>query len=139
MKPPLLLCYNLSGEKSKKIQLLAMMLKIRTQVVHKEEYHQTLAVLCGYEPSAVTLLATEPAQMPDSETFEDEMLVLSGFPNELLSQFLSGFRQGKIPPVTLKAILTETNRQWDSIALHTQLAAEHEAMSKGLPPEHEQQ
>lgn len=130
MKPPVLLCYNLQGDKSSKVKLLAMRLMIRVRVVHAEEYQQTLAALCGYEPMADT--------QTTGAGFSDEMLVLGNFSSELINQFLIGFRQAKIQPVRLKAILTETNMHWDSIALHQQLAAEHDALANGRPPEHAQ-
>mgnify|MGYP001566440801 FL=1 len=37
MKQPVLLCYNLSGEKMQKIRLAAMRLKIRVRPVEKDE------------------------------------------------------------------------------------------------------
>ena len=41
MKQPVLLCYNLSGEKMQKIRLAAMRLKIRVRPVEKDEYAQS--------------------------------------------------------------------------------------------------
>lgn len=128
MKPPVLLCYNLQGEKAGKVKLLAMRLMIRVRPVQAEEYGQTLAALCGYEP------ALEP--QPASEPFIDEMLVLGNFSTELINQFLIGFRQAMIPAVNLKAILTETNMAWNSVTLHGQLVEEHEALSKNRAPLH---
>ncbi|MFR2020926.1 MAG: hypothetical protein ACLS6G_10695 [Christensenellales bacterium] len=49
MKQPVLLCYNLTGEKMQKIRLAAMRLKIRVRPVEKAEYAQTIAALCGAE------------------------------------------------------------------------------------------
>jgi len=127
MKPPVLLCYNLHAEKAGKIRLLAMRLMIRLRPVNSEEYGQTLASLCGYEP------LVDP--MPSSETFSDEMLVLGNFSTELINQFLIGFRQAMIPSVNLKAILTETNMVWNSVTLHNQLVEEHDALSNGRAPQ----
>jgi len=137
MKPPFLLCYNLTEERARQIRLLAMRLKIRMQIVPREDFALKLAVVCGYEPKS----DAEPSpdcETADSALFTDEMLVLGNFPNELLSQFLFGFRQAKMAPVALKAILTETNMQWDSVTLHEQISAEHIALAKGMPPTHEQ-
>ena len=49
MKQPVLLCYNLTGEKMQKIRLAAMRLKIRVRPVEKAEYAQTIVALCGAE------------------------------------------------------------------------------------------
>jgi len=128
VKPPVLLCYNLVGEKSRKIRLLAMRLTIRVRVVVPEEYGQTLVALCGMEP-------LKPAATPEA-VFTDEMLVLAHFSTDLLDRFLSAFRRDGIEPVALKAMLTETNQSWDSHTLHDQLAEEHQALAKGAPPAH---
>ena len=129
MKPPVLLCYNLQGDRSQKIKGLAMRLKVRVRAVAPEEYAQPLAALCGMEPAAQTPAPAEP--------FTDEMLVLAHFTPELLNRFLYSFRSAGLPPVALKAMLTETNMRWDSATLHQQLAEEHEAMKNGQTPVHE--
>ena len=72
MKQPVLLCYNLTGEKMQKIRLAAMRLKIRVRPVEKAEYAQTIAALCGAED------AREAAYT--GAGFEDEMLVMANFP-----------------------------------------------------------
>ena len=123
MKQPVLLCYNLSGEKMQKIRLAAMRLKIRVRPVAKEEYGQTLAALCGMEET------TDAAY--GGAGFEDEMLVMANFPAAMMNTFLGLFRRMGIAPVALKAILTPTNAQWDSEKLHAEIASEHEAMMKG--------
>ena len=123
MKQPVLLCYNLSGEKMQKIRLAAMRLKIRVRPVAKEEYGQTLAALCGMEET------TDAAY--GGAGFEDEMLVMANFQTAMMNTFLGLFRRMGIAPVALKAILTPTNAQWDSEKLHAEIASEHEAMMKG--------
>lgn len=128
MKPPVLLCYNLQGEKASKIKLLAMRLMIRMRPVNAEEYGQTLAALCDYEQLAEL--------SSDIEPFTDEMLVLGNFSTDLINQFLIGFRQSMIPVVNLKAILTETNMVWNSVTLHSQLTEEHEALTNSRAPQH---
>ena len=132
MKQPVLLTYNLHGDKSSQIKLLCMKLMIRLRPVKPEEYGQTLIVLCGAAPSADI---ASPADVP---TFEDEMLVLANFTSAQISEFLAGFRAAKIAPVALKAVLTETNQHWNAATLHQQLVEEHEALSKGMPPAHDQ-
>jgi hypothetical protein len=129
MKPPVLLCYNLMGEQRRKITLLAMRLMIRIREVKPVEYGQSLASLCGIEPLADNSTAAEP--------FTEPMLVLAHFSGELVNHLLSGFRQEHIPPVALKAMLTDTNLRWDSQTLYDQLAEEHAAMANGGQPAHE--
>jgi hypothetical protein len=129
MKPPMLLCYNLTDEQRRKITLLAMRLMIRVRAVKPKEYGQSLASLCAMEPPTDDVpTSTEP--------FAEPMLVLAHFPGELINHFLSGFRQEHIPPVGLKAMLTDTNMHWDSQTLYDQLAEEHAAMANGGKPAH---
>ena len=126
---PTLLCYHLSGEKASKIRFAAMRLRILLRDVKPEKYGWTLNALCGLEEAGESVPCEEP--------FSDEMLVMAGFSPALMNQLLQTFRQMKIPPVPLKAMLTETNGQWDSCRLHREISAEHEAMTRGGAPAHQ--
>ena len=123
MKQPVLLCYNLGGEKMQKIRLAAMRLRIRIRPVEKNEYAQTIAALCGLEEKNDAAYA--------GAGFEDEMLVMANFPAGMMSTFLGLFRRMGIAPVALKAMLTPTNAAWDSEKLHEEIAGEHQAMMNG--------
>ena len=129
MKQPVLLCYNLSGEKMQKIRLAAMRLKIRVRPVEKDEYAQTVAALCGLEEK------TDAAYV--GAGFEDEMLVMANFPAGMMNAFLGLFRRMGIAPVALKAMLTPTNTAWNSEKLHAEIAGEHQAMMNGKEKRHQ--
>lgn len=129
MKQPVLLCYNLSGEKMQKIRLAAMRLKIRVRPVEEDEYAQTVAALCGLEEK------TDAAYV--GAGFEDEMLVIANFPAGMMNAFLGLFRRMGIAPVALKAMLTPTNAAWNSEKLHAEIAGEHQAMMNGKEKRHQ--
>lgn len=129
MKQPVLLCYNLSGEKMQKIRLAAMRLKIRVRPVEEDEYAQTVAALCGLEEK------TDAAYV--GAGFEDEMLVMANFPAGMMNAFLGLLRRMGIAPVALKAMLTPTNAAWDSEKLHAEIAGEHQAMMNGKEKRHQ--
>lgn len=129
MRQPVLLCYNLSGEKMQKIRLAAMRLKIRVRPVEEDEYAQTVAALCGLEEK------TDAAYV--GAGFEDEMLVMANFPAGMMNAFLGLFRRMGIAPVALKAMLTPTNAAWDSEKLHAEIAGEHQAMMNGKEKRHQ--
>ena len=129
MKQPVLLCYNLSGEKMQKIRLAAMRLRIRVRPVEKDEYAQTVAALCGLEEK------TDAAYV--GAGFEDEMLVMANFPAGMMNTFLGLFRRMGIAPVALKAMLTPTNAAWNSEKLHAEIAGEHQAMMNGKEKRHQ--
>ena len=129
MKQPVLLCYNLSGEKMQIIRLAAMRLKIRVRPVEEDEYAQTVAALCGLEEK------TDAAYV--GAGFEDEMLVMANFPAGMMNAFLGLFRRMGIAPVALKAMLTPTNAAWNSEKLHAEIAGEHQAMMNGKEKRHQ--
>ena len=129
MKQPVLLCYNLSGEKMQKIRRAAMRLKIRVRPVEEDEYAQTVAALCGLEEK------TDAAYV--GAGFEDEMLVMANFPAGMMNAFLGLFRRMGIAPVALKAMLTPTNAAWNSEKLHAEIAGEHQAMMNGKEKRHQ--
>lgn len=51
----------------------------------------------------------------------------------LLEGMLQGWRAAHIPPVALKAMLTDTNAAWTAPALYAEIAKEHAAMHSGGP------
>lgn len=120
---PTILFYNLNNSKGKQIKLLCMRLKIRIKPVDPADYTLPVGKLLGFDDITLTEAGT-------SETdFHDEMLVFSGFTNGMLDHFLTEYRKMRIPKTNLKAIITEHNISWSSIALHNELQREHEAMS----------
>ena len=98
-----------------------MQLGVRVRPVAADAYGETLAALCGWE----ALAAAAAPDMP----FSDEMLVLCNFSSAQLNDFLGGFKRGQIPPVALKAVLTDTNLHWTATMLQQELAQEHQALA----------
>lgn len=120
MSAPLVLLYNLDTPKGAKIRRMCLPLKIRTRLVPKEAYGLPLSALAeGAQPAG------------DGADFDDELLLMINFTGEQLNAFLEGFRRNHIPPVALKAVLTETNRDWTSAVLRTELIREREAIAQG--------
>ena len=117
---PMVLCYNLQPEKLGRLRVLALRLGIGVRVVEPEKFALPVGALAGVMETPETV---EPA-----EPFSDEMLVMAHFRPGMLDAFLNGFRQSRIPPVKLKAMLTETNALWSAARLHREIRAEHEQM-----------
>lgn len=119
---PVLLFYNLDNETGRKIKLLCLRFKIKIKMISPEQYHQPIGALFGME-------GIEPVPGScEGEGFSEEMLVFKGFDNGLLDLFLREYGKMRIPRVGLKAVLTEQNIHWDSIALHRELMQEEAAM-----------
>ena len=122
---PLILSYNFPARHLSKLRMLAIKLGARVRVVEKRAYLDTIGSLCGVCGAFET--------MYDGENFPGLMLVMAHFSDAQLSAFLQALRASKLPPVPLKAVLTEENKGWNSLELHEALLAEHTAMQSGAP------
>ncbi len=57
--------------------------------------------------------------------FEEEVLVMKGFTKQSMDRMLKEFQRKNIPPVALKAVLTEHNSKWRCIDFFKELKREH--------------
>ena len=122
---PLILSYNFPAKHLSKLRMLAMKCGARVRVVEKREYLDSIGSLCGVCGAFET--------MYDGENFTGLMLVMAHFSDAQLSGFLQALRASKLPPIPLKAVLTEENSGWNSLELHEALLEEHTAMQSGAP------
>ena len=112
------LMYNCSEEFSKLKQIFAM-LRLRMRVVEPDRYHVSLEELAQGKG--------EPGEA--AAPLDEPMLVFCGLPQALLNQVLEVIRVAKLPPIPLKAVLTDTNRTWNTLQLHEELLREREAIA----------
>lgn len=124
MKPGnsgVVLLYNCSGPEYSKLKQVFAMLRLRMHPVGPERYHVPLEELSrgGGEP------AREPPQ-----AIPEPMLVFCGLGGVFLDQVLNVLRTAQLPPISLKAVLTKTNRDWTTLRLYEELTQEREAMSR---------
>ena len=117
------LCYNLKGTtKGRKIGLIFGFLGYRVRHVEEEEY---LLPVGEVAEGRTTESINEEAGVKAKEieaVFQDEMLLMCP-ENERM-------RKEKVQ-VPLKAVLTEMNKNWTSVALHDEIMREHEKMTGG--------
>lgn len=116
---PVVLLFNIGGQRLKQIEMLAACLGIRTRAVQPGDYGRPVGNLCGPEDG-------EGAQGLWN-SFGEEMLVMAFFPDGLMRRFLDAFRQTGLPSVRLKAMLTETNSRWNACELRNELLREEAA------------
>ena len=115
------LLYNCSGPQWSKLRQVFVMQKLRMKAVEPGQYGLPLAqVLEG---------SGEPAGV--EEEFSDPMLVFCSLTGPQLDRLLGAMKRAKLPPIPLKAVLTPTNREWDSVALHAELCRERQAIAEG--------
>ena len=114
-----ILMYNCSGEDFSKLRQIFAMLRLRMRVVEPDRYHIPLEELAQGKG--------EPGEM--GEPLPEPLLVFCGLPQALFNQVLEVIRAAKLPPIPLKAVLTDTNRTWDTRQLHAELLKEREAIA----------
>ena len=135
-----------------KLKGVLVRLGIRIRNISPEQTGQQvgyLAGLPGFEeqgcPAAEDAAGEEAEEREETEGLREEppviperMLVLCGFDQRKMNELLSQFRRAKLPPVPMKAVLTEHNSSWTFEQLYRELRMEHEAMSAGKMAEHEE-
>lgn len=115
------LMYQCSAPEFSKLKQIFAMLRLRMRVVEPDRYHVPLAELAQGKG--------EPGEA--AEPLSEPMLVFCGLGEALLNQVLEVIRLSKLPPIPLKAVMTETNRSWNTLQLHEELLKEREAMTGG--------
>ena len=114
--------YECSGPEYSKLRQIFAMLRLRMRPVSPDKYHLTLAELADGKG--------EPLEdASDVKPVPERMLVFCGLGDKLLQQVLQVIRFAQLPPIPLKAVLTDVNREWDSRKLREELLKEREAIA----------
>ena len=111
--------YNCSGPEFSKMRQIFAMLRLRMRVVNPDQYHVALGELAAGKG--------EPGEQ--AEALPEAMLVFCGLSSALLHQVLEVIRLAQLPPIGLKAVLTETNQEWNTRQLYEELLKEREAIA----------
>lgn len=115
----IVLMYNCSGEQYSKLKQIFAMLRLRMRPVEPDRYHVPLGELSQGKGDS-----GEPAP-----PLPEPMLVFCGMGQALLNQVLEIIRISKLPPIPLKAVLTDINRSWTTTQLYEELLKEREAIA----------
>jgi len=118
--------YNIHDkEKIRNIQFALLRLKIRLKIIPAEMLRQKvgfIAELDGFEPEM-----TPSEEIPE---ITDEIMLMKNLTGPRIDALLAAFRKAGIPKINLKAVLTETNKNWYFADLYKELLREHHEMSK---------
>lgn len=117
-----LLLFNIHDE-AKRTAVRILSLRLGFQVIDVLPEHQNLKIS--------ELLSAEKPSGCNPAPFTDEMMVMSGFQPQDMHALLDGMRNNGCP-VTLKCVVTETNRSWPVARLYKELAAEVQAMKRHI-------
>lgn len=107
-----------------KLKGVLVRLGIRIRNIGAEQVGQKVGFLAG--------IPGYEEQEPDGDVLPvipEKMLVLYGFGERRLHEMLNQLRRAKVPPVALKAVLTEHNCGWTFYELYQELCQEHEKMT----------
>lgn len=99
---PVILAVHFPAKKLAKLRMAAMRLGAKVRVVEKWEYLNAVGALTGDLDSFESFY--------DGEDFPGELLVFAHFSDAQLNLFLQAIRAAKLPPVALKAVLTDENK-----------------------------
>lgn len=94
---------------------------VRIKNVELSEYGRPLGALAG-------VLEEEKQKEDGGDDFAEEMMIMCGFTQSMIQELLTRIRRQRMAPVALKAILTETNQNWNSREIYEELKKEHEMM-----------
>ena len=133
MKETVLLINFKNDSRLREIQMVLFLMKIKMKLVEQKEYLQPVGALVGVEGIERT------EALYEGEPLEREMMVLAGFSDNRLNQFLYLMKKSKIQRVDYKAVVTETNQNWNIVDLYAELKREHEAFqAMKRPADHSQ-
>ena len=114
-----ILLFHMKPDKTKQIEAICRNLKIQTVKVKLTSYNQKLGYLAG-----ITGFSRENTAYTGPD-FPTEMLVFSGMDSEMIDTFLDQYKKASIPPIGLKAIITQHNIFWTAEELYKELLKEH--------------
>ena len=119
--------YNFSDERFRKAKFALMPLKIQVKKVEKEDFNQPI----GFHCKASRALSLQ-AEKFDGDGLDEEMIVMHNFTNKTIDSLIRALNKCGVGRVPLKAVITPTSKDWDSLTLIKALKADHEEMLKKL-------
>ena len=112
----------LDMEKLEKIQKILHRLNIRTRVLPEEAWCQKVGYLLGMKGFK------EAVFEDDGFVFPHEVMVMQNIRHKRLDQVLAALKDGGVPPVKFKSVVTPFNTLWTLRRLCETMQKEHSAM-----------
>ncbi|WP_124068336.1 DUF3783 domain-containing protein [Clostridium sp. E02] len=106
-----------------KIKAVLVQMGIRIKNLSPDQINQTIGYLAGYE-------GFEEQIKDDGKEVEEELLVMKNFSNQRIDELLKNLKRAGVSKIALKAVITDTNINWNLYELYLELKKEHEVMSK---------
>lgn len=106
-----------------KIKAVLVQMGIRIKNLKPDQINQTIGYLAGYE-------GFEKQIKDAGKEVEEELLVMKNFSNQRIDELLKNLWRAGVSKIALKAVITDTNINWNLYELYLELKKEHEVMSK---------
>lgn len=123
MKKSVLL-YNFDKNRLQLVRKALSPLGCTVKTVLKKDYCHPIGYLVGAEGML------PGKQKYSGNGFDDEMLVMNGFGSEMIDVLIAALKNGGVGKVDLKAVITPSNINWDSITLYNAVKADHMEMNR---------
>lgn len=118
------LLYNFDDVRLPKVKRALLPLKICVKTVDKKDFSQPIGYLVGMKD-------IEPVEEQYNDNgFTDEMLLMSGFTSAKIDALIKALHKNGVGRIDLKAVVTPTNKDWNSIELYKAVKADHEEMNR---------
>lgn len=117
-----ILLYHLDKEKREAIGKVCLQLGIKVKYIPVEQYHLPIGILVMGKPAMGKKMTADSYR--ETEEILEEMMVMDGFSGARMDRFLERMKKARISGIELKAIITEYNKNWNSIQLYQELKAE---------------
>lgn len=123
---PTILIYNIKDARIRRIlQMLSVKSGIRIKSVDSSQYAMKISDVLEGKNQAQDIARGDETQ---TETFDEPMMVFANVSGPALNRFLGQMAKNKIPRISLKAMLTDTNATWNSVELYKELKEEDTKM-----------
>lgn len=123
MKKTVLL-YNFDNKRLRLARKALLPIGCTIKTIPKKDFAQPLGYLAGVE----NILPNK--EKFSGEGFNEEMLVMHGFGGEMIDVLTAALKKSGIGKIELKAVITPSNINWDSMTLYKAIKAESEMMNK---------
>ena len=95
---------------------------VRIKNVERSEYRKPIGELAGIRKEE------KEAESYEGEELPEEMMIMCGFTQSMIQELLIRIRRQRMAPVDLKAVLTPTNQNWNSLEIYEEIKKEHRMM-----------
>ena len=124
MRETVLLINFQDAKQLREIKMILLSMKIKMKTVEKKDYLQKIGYLAGLKDMEAV------QEVYDGEELEKEVMIFANLREAQLGQILYRIRKNGVKKVDYKAILTDTNKDWNVPQLYEELAGKHEKMKK---------